>query len=188
VSKTTLTADTVARLVPEIAMISDPALRDAVVAIWLQLWERSEYEQLEQVPVSLKIPYPQLRHTQAVIRMALAVADVAADVHGTVVNRDVLIAGAMLMDVSKLVEYRPGADDNERTPLGNLLPHGTATATLALDAGLPLEAVHIVMAHSPNGGKAPATVEAHLLDWLDQLDIDMFGTNLWKRHVIHLQP
>lgn len=183
-----LSAQHLAELVPEIARISDAELRAAVTTIWQQLWEQSEYTELEQVPVSLKVPYPQLRHTQAVARMALAVADVAESVHGATIDRDVLLAGALLMDISKVVEYRPGADGNERTPLGDLLPHGTATARLALEAGLPLEVVHIVLAHSPNGGKAPATTEAHILDWLDQLDLDTFGAHLWKRHVVHLQP
>jgi 23S rRNA maturation-related 3'-5' exoribonuclease YhaM len=184
---TRMTVQRLHELIPEFGLIGDVQLRKIVERIWQQLWERSDYDDIEQVPVSLTVPYPQLRHTQAVVRMALAVADIAAEVHGTKVDRDVLIAGALLMDISKVVEYRPGRDGNERTPLGDRLPHGTATASLALEAELPLDVIHIVLAHSPNGGKHPSTVEAHILDWLDQLDLNNFGADLWKRHVVHLQ-
>ncbi len=175
-------------LFPELDLIGDEGLRAGVEQIYLELWELSDYERVEDVPVMQKAPYPQLKHTQAVLKIALAAAEVAEQVHGTTVDRDVLIAGALLMDVSKFVEYRPGAAGHERTELGALLPHGTATANIALRLGLPLEVSHIVLAHSPNGGKAPATVEAHILDWLDQLDLDTFGAHLWARKVIHLQP
>ncbi len=175
-------------LFPEIELIDELGLRAAVAEIWAELWEQSEYSDLLDVPVSLKCDYSQVKHTQAVTRMALHVADVSAEVHGTVVDRDMLVAGSLLMDVSKVVEYRPGAGGNERTQLGALLPHGTATANLSLAKGIPLGVVHIVLAHSPNGGKAPSTMEAHILDWLDQLDLNAFGADLWKRHVIHFQP
>lgn len=173
---------------PEIDLIADPALRRGVEEIWAELWRQSEYARLEDVPVSLTVPYSQLKHTQAVVRMSLAVADITRAVHGTVVDRDVLVAAALLMDASKLVEYRPGSDGNERTIIGSRLPHGTSTASLALARGLPVDVVHVVLAHSPNGGKSPATVEAHILDWLDQLDLNAFGADLWSRQVVHLQP
>jgi hypothetical protein len=174
---------------PEIAQIDDPALREAVAETWRRLWEMSAYEHLEDVPVSLKVDYSGLKHAQAILQGAMALAPVWERVHGVTFNRDHLIAGALLMDVSKLVEYRPRPGrGHEATELGSALPHATYAAHLALELGVPLAVVHIVMAHSPNGGKAPATPEAHLLDAIDQADIHAFGVEIWTRKVMHYQP
>lgn len=187
--KAKLTSDQLQDLFPQYGQIKDDALRSAVVEVWNELWQQSDYHDLNDVPVSLKITYPQIRHTQAVLEMAILVAGVASKVHGTEIDLDILIAGALLMDVSKFAEYRPEPDSgNWRTQVGALLPHGTVAASLSLAKGLPLEVIHIILSHSPNGGKAPATVEAQMLDWLDQLDLNALGANLWTRNVIHLQP
>ena len=104
------------------------------------------------------------------------------------IDRDVLIAGALLMDVSKLVETRPGKDGPERTEIGTSLPHAIYSAHLALQLGVPLSVVHIITAHSPNGGKAPVTLECQILDWIDQADISAAGFQIWSRRVDHFQP
>jgi hypothetical protein len=176
-------------LFPELAQLSDPALRVAIEEIWQQLWRESEHARLEDVPVSTKIDYPQIKHCQAILKVALAAADALEQVHDTRFDRDTLIAAAALMDVSKLVETRPGPHGAVvASELGRLLPHALYAAHLALDRGVPLAVVHVVAAHSPNGGKAPATVEARLLDWVDQLDISGFGHEIWARKVVHFQP
>lgn len=176
-------------LFPEIELLSDPALAVAVVEIWQELWQRSDYQNIEDVPVSTSIDYPQVRHAQAVVRGALALADAWEPLHGIRLDRDVLIAGALLIDVSKLVEStREGTGAPRHTDLGRLLPHATYAAHLALNRGVRLEVVHCILSHSPNGGKAPRTPEAQLLDWLDQADISAFGFDIWKRKVVHFQP
>lgn len=177
-----------ATLFPEIDLIRDANLRAAVVKIWERLWEQSEYERVGDVPVSLKIPYPQVKHAQGVVRAALATADVFEAVHGRKFDRDVLIAGALLMDVSKLVETRPSGAGYAATELGRRLPHATIAAHLALELGVSLAVVHVITAHSPNGGKAPSTPECQLLDWLDQADISAAGHEIWARKVNHFQP
>ena len=176
-------------LFPELGQIADPSLRRAVVEIWDELWAMSEYERLLDVPVSVKIDYPQVRHAQGVVAAAVAVADVWERVHGVELDRDVLIAGALLIDVSKLVETRRGPDGKATyTELGRALPHATYAAHAALNRGVRLDIVHCILSHSPNGGKAPHTVEAQILDWLDQADISAFGFDIWTRKVMHYQP
>jgi hypothetical protein len=176
-------------LFPELALVSDASLREAIVAIWQQLWQESPHARLEDVPVSTKIAYPQIKHCQAIVKVALAAAAALEQVHETRFDRDVLIAGALLMDASKLVETRPGSDGTVvASDLGRLLPHALYAAHLALEHDVPLAVVHVISAHSPNGGKAPATAEARLLDWVDQLDISAFGAEIWARKVVHYQP
>lgn len=175
-------------LFPELGQISDQALQETVVAIWEQLWSECAWERLDDVPVSLKIPYPQRKHTQGVLRVALAASPIWEALYDHRINRDVLVAGALLMDVSKLVEYQPGDGGPTRTSIGKHLPHAMYTAHLALARGAPMEVIHIITAHSPNGGKAPATVECRILDWIDQADISAAGFEIWNRRVNHFQP
>jgi hypothetical protein len=176
-------------LFPELALLSESSLRLAVEEIWQHLWRDSAHERLEDVPVSTKIDYPQIKHCQAIVKVALAAADALEQVHDTRFDRDTLIAAALLMDVSKLVETQPGPDGGVvASDLGRLLPHALYAAHLALGSGVPLPVVHVISAHSPNGGKAPVTPEAQLLDWVDQLDISGFGHDIWTRKVVHFQP
>jgi hypothetical protein len=176
-------------LFPELDLIQDSALRHAVEQTWIQLWEQSTYEHLNDVPTSTKIPYPQILHCQGIVKGALALASVWQEVHGTVLDQDVLIAAAMLMDVSKLVETVRDADGTIRaSEIGQTFPHAVYGAHIALNLGVPLPVVHVMVAHSPNGGKSPGTPEAHLLDWVDQADISGFGFTIWTRRVLHYQP
>jgi hypothetical protein len=180
----------VAGLFPEITMISDPGLASAVVDIWTAMWEQSRYESIEDVPVSASIAYPQIKHCRATLLGALALASVWEEVHDVTLDRDVIIAGALLMDASKMVETTPHPDKGSATysELGRALPHAAYSAHLALAAGVPLTVVHVILSHSPNGGKAPNSREAELLHWVDQADIAGFGFEIWKRKVVHYQP
>lgn len=175
-------------LFPELGQIKDVSLRGAIHEIWARLWSESAWDRLDDVPVSLKIPYPQRKHAQGVVRVALAAAPIWEDLYGCTIDRDTLIAGALLMDVSKLVESRPSPNGPERTNIGKSLPHATYCAYLALQLGVPLGVIHIITAHSPNGGKAPATLECQILDWIDQADISAAGYEIWSRRVDHFQP
>ncbi|MPZ28335.1 MAG: HD domain-containing protein [Micromonosporaceae bacterium] len=176
-------------LFPELSRLRDPELKRQVVEIWQELWAMSSYQKLTDVPVSVKIDYPQVRHCRGVLTGALALADAWEPVHDVRLDRDVLIAGALLIDVSKLVETHRGPDGTAGyTELGRRLPHATYAAHLALAKGVRLDVVHCILSHSPSGGKAPQTPEAQLLDWLDQADISGFGFDIWSRKVVHYQP
>lgn len=179
----------VRRLFPEVDWISDAGLRDKIVHLWQDLWRESSYQSIEDVPVAANIHYSQLKHCQGILRAAIAAARAWEEVHGVAYNMDHLIAGALLMDVSKLVEIQPDRDGSAvASEIGRLLPHAFYAAHRALEVGVPLPIVHIMTAHSPNGGKSPVTPEALLLHWIDQADIAAFGHDIWSRKVVHYQP
>jgi hypothetical protein len=174
---------------PEANQITDENLRSAVETIWMEFWDKCEFERLEDVPVASNIIYPQVKHCQGIARAALAVAEVWESVHDVRFDRNVLIAGALLMDVSKFVEIRPGPNGTcIPTEIGASIPHAWYAAHRALELGVPLPIIHIITTHSPNSGKAPASPECQLLDWIDQADITAFGHTIWSRKVVHYQP
>ena len=123
---------------PEIEQIQDRKLREAVVAIWQELWAQSPWSDFDTVPTSPN-PYPTRPHNQCVVAMSLAVADAFERFHGVKVDRDVLIAAAVLQDASKVVEYKPDANGKaEFSELGKTYPHSFWCAHLALRHGVPI--------------------------------------------------
>ncbi len=104
----------VVSLYPELQQISDEKLRNAVIEIWQEMWAMSKWNDPGDLPTSGEIPYPNLPHTQCVVAMALSVADAFKKYHKIELNRDYLIAAAVLQDASKVVEYEPGPDGKAR--------------------------------------------------------------------------
>ena len=89
------------------------------------------------------------------------------------INDDLLIAGALLHDVSKMVEQspaegKPGVDSR----IGEELMHGSYGAHLALNAGLPLDIINIISVHSPKIKKIPHNVEGIFICYADLAAFD----------------
>jgi hypothetical protein len=171
-------------LFPEVSQIADAQLREAVVAIWNEFWQQSDWPDIQSVPTSAEISYSHIPHNRAVVAMALAVADAFERFHGVKVNRDTLIAAALLQDVSKLAEYRPGPDGKvEKTEAGAKFPHAFLAAHAALDKGVPADVVHILLFHSPGAAKFPESLEGKILYYVDQLDVLAIHKDRFKKQI-----
>lgn len=172
-------------VLPEILEIRNEELRGQVAHVWQQLWSQSEWQALEDVPTSREIPYPNLPHTRSIVQMALAVAAAFEQHHGVRVNKDVLVAAALLQDVSKLVELRPGANGKaEKSERGSLLQHPFLAAHQAANAGVPDEVVHIILTHSPSSSAFPGSLEGKILYYVDQLDVLAIHKDRWKKSIV----
>jgi hypothetical protein len=170
---------------PQVSEIGDARLRESVIGIWQELWSRSAWNNVADLPTSGEIPYPNLPHSQCVVTMALAVADAFEKHHGIKVNRDYLIAAAVLQDASKVVEYEPGPDGKARhTNIGRNFPHGFWCAHLAVSKGLPDEIAHVMLTHSPQAARFPQTLEGKILYYVDQLDVIAIHKDRWKKHLL----
>lgn len=143
----------------------------------------SPWTDLDDVPVSPEIPYSTKRHNQCVVRMSLAVADELVRSHGVKINRDYLIAAAILQDASKVVEYDAG--DRKGTAvfseLGRQYPHSFWAAHVALKKGIPDEVVHVLLTHSPQAPKFPSTLEGKILYYVDQIDVIAVFKDRWRK-------
>jgi len=172
----------VAAMFPAVKTIADPKLRAAVIAVWQELWAMSAWKRIEDVPTSLEIPYPTLPHNQCVLEMALAVADAFERHHGVKVNRDHLIAAAVLQDASKVIESAPGAEGRATaTDLGRQYPHAFWAAHLALRHGVPDPVVHVLLTHSPQAPSFPSTIEGKILYYVDQIDVIGIYKDRWRK-------
>jgi len=172
----------VTAMFPPVADIEDETLRSAVIAIWEELWEMSAWEDVNEVPTSPEIPYPTIPHNQCVLAMALAVADCFEHYHNLHVDRDCLIAAAVLQDASKVVEYVRGDDGKMvHTEIGNNAPHAFWTAHLAAKHGLTGDLLNIILTHSPQAPKFPNSLEGKILYYVDQIDVLGIYKDRWRK-------
>lgn len=167
---------------PEIRQISDENLRQAVIDIWHEMWEQTDWPRALDLAVGPDIAYPHLPHNRAIIRIALAVADIWQEEHGIEIDRDLLIAAAALQDASKLVEYAPAGDGRVTfSELGQNLPHAFWVAHLALNHGLSPSLCEILLNHTPQSARFPQTVIGKILYWVDQLDVIGIHGDRWRK-------
>ncbi|MBV9785498.1 MAG: hypothetical protein JO264_16960 [Acidisphaera sp.] len=174
----------VVALFPQVRDIADAKLRAAVIATWEELWAMSPWTEIREVPTSTEIPYPTVPHNQAVLAMAIAVADAFETFHGVKVDRDRLIAAAVLQDASKVVEFAPGADGKiAPTTLGRHYPHAFWAAHIALRHGIPDDIAHILLTHTPQAAKFPDSLEGKILYHVDQIDVIGIHKDRWRKEL-----
>lgn len=174
----------VAWMFPQFEQIADAGLKQKVIEIWDELWAMSEFEDIETVPTSGEIATPNLPHSRSVLTMCLQVADSFERYHGVKVDRDVLIAAAILQDASKVVEYRPVAGGVERTDIGRTYGHAFWVTMLAAQKGLPSAISHILITHSPQAAKFPQSLEGKIIYYVDQLDVIAIHGDHWIKESI----
>ena len=83
------------------------------------------------------------------------------------VNIDVLIAGAILADVGKLLEYEIKDGKSVQGKYGQYLRHPFSGVSLAEQCGCPPEVCHIIAAHAGEGDQVKRSVEAYVVHHSD---------------------
>ncbi|MFC1987016.1 HD domain-containing protein [Chloroflexota bacterium] len=78
-------------------------------------------------------------------------------------NLDYLIAGAILHDLDKPLIYHRKQDKVVYSEVGEMIPHGTYGVHVALELGLPLEIVHVIITHTAYCAVNPSTVEGVII-------------------------
>jgi hypothetical protein len=173
----------VAEALPEIGLIESDELRQKVIAVWEDVWEQSTFERLDDLPIGPKIPYPHLPHNRCVVTMAVAIAAAFERFHDVKVDRDLLVAAALLQDVSKLVELSPIEGGVEQTEIGRSFQHALWACHKALEHGVPLDICEIVLNHTPDSPQLPRTLEGKILWYADQLDVIAVFGDRWMKHL-----
>jgi putative nucleotidyltransferase with HDIG domain len=168
----------VERILPEVNEIRDAKLRKKVIDIWNEAADYRGWteELLLAIPFTLlaeNVTIPFIDHVRAVCRMCMAVDDVQEELHAerrTKVNRDHLIAGALLADVGKLLEYEIVNGKSVKSSFGRYLRHPFSGVGLAFKYNVPEEVMHIIATHSKEGGgekRSPESIIFHHADFID---------------------
>lgn len=167
-------------LFPDLEKIKEPELRQQVVATWIESLQKGNWlpEELSDIPFTLLIEDVKInliQHTNNVTKLAITIANEYKSFYKDLeVNMDILIAGALLHDVAKLLEYERKDNKIIKSKIGKYLRHPIAGAGLAAKHGLPDEVVHIIGSHSKEGEHARRTIEAIIIHHADFLNFEPF--------------
>jgi hypothetical protein len=160
------TKKTVVRnLFPKIALIKDDHLRKQVIDVWVEAWNLSKLQSLEDIPINRDKVFTFVKHTNVTAMLALMMAEILKTEYEMTINMDYLLAIAFLHDADQIILREKIAGKVEHTRLERLIPHGTYCAHIALAKGLPPEIAHGIMFHRP--GTEPVTVEALIVKYCD---------------------
>lgn len=172
--------EAIVELFPEINEITDAPLRDKVIAVWAESITKGGWtpEQLQQIPFTLgaeRIGMHFAQHVRSCAQMCLEIEKVLRRVWGSCVpiHHDHLLAGALLADVGKLLEYAMKQDKLVRGRAGDLLRHPFSGVGLCYKHDLPDEVLHIVATHSKEGEHLPRTIESIIFHHADFIDSDI---------------
>jgi len=161
---------------PELDWIKGDELREATAKTWELALERSVLtpEDLNRIPFTL-LAGPDLKvsfmaHKRCVVHVARESALKMMDFFGEdlPIDLDVVIAGAILADVGKLVEYELDEEGNSiQGTYGKYLRHPFSGVSLAESCGVPPEVCHIIAAHAGEGDLVKRSTEAYIVHHAD---------------------
>jgi putative nucleotidyltransferase with HDIG domain len=175
--------DAVRRLWPEIDWIGDAALREAVLATWIKAFEESPLtpDDLNEIPFTLLVPNCPatfMEHKRCVVHIARRSAEAMREFLGRAlpIDMDVVIAGAILADVGKLLEYEKVGGKAVQSARGEALRHPFTGVHLAMACGVPDSVCHIVATHAAEGNLVRRSTEAWIVHHADFMSFEPLKT------------
>ena len=179
--------EVVKNLWPELEWISDNSLREKTAKTWELALERGVLKagDLEKIPFTLlcgpdlKVSF--MAHKRCVVHIARASGEKMNEFFSSdlPVNMDVLISGAILADVGKLLEYELDKDGKAvQGKYGQYLRHPFSGVSLAEECGMPPEVCHIIAAHAHEGDLLKRTTEAYIVHHADFMTFLPFKSRL----------
>jgi putative nucleotidyltransferase with HDIG domain len=169
-------------LIPEINQINDESLKKKVISVWEEAIKQGGWrmEDLEKIPFTLLIPNCKtnlIEHTRAVTHTALEMAKVVLKFYKEQlkIDFDLLLAGGILHDVGKLLEYAKDKEKIVKSKTGKLLRHPFSGSALAYKHGLPEEVVHMIATHAKEGNEGYRSIEAMIIHYADFINFESLG-------------
>lgn len=155
----------------ELQLIKDEVLRNKVVNVWKEAANRGNWKTLEDAPFTLLIEDSGklIDHTKRITNLAKVIFDQRTED----LNLNFLIAGALLHDVGKLLEYEKKDCEFVIGKFGKKFRHPFSGALLAKEIGLPDEVILIIYSHSYEGDRIKRSPEAVIVNHCDFIDFEI---------------
>lgn len=155
----------------ELNWIEDEKLRDKVVNVWQEAAKRGNWKSIDDAPFTLLIENSGklTDHTKRITNLAKVIFDLREEN----INCDYLIAGALLHDVGKLLEYEFRNGKYIKCDYAKKFRHPVSGALLAKELNLPDEIVYIIYAHSKEGDITERSVESIIVNHCDFIDFEI---------------
>ncbi len=167
-------------LLPQLSEIRDESLREKVIDVWEDAivtggWQPAELETIPFTLLAGDTSMTFLQHVRACCRMCIAVEKVLHEMWGDKmpIHRDHLIAGSLLADVGKTIEFVKTDGGVAKGTRGDHLRHPFSGVGLCWKHGLPDEVMHIVATHSKEGDHVQRTPESIIFHHCDFIDFDI---------------
>ncbi|MEF8819358.1 MAG: HD domain-containing protein [Haloferacaceae archaeon] len=157
---------------PAIARIEDDDLRAGVVEAWTTTlaetgWDLAEVPWFPPLQAEWGLPDERtVTHVRDVVAASEALAGAMVE-RGAALSTDLVLAGALVHDISKLYEFGP--PEGVETTVHELLGHPNYGIVPAARAGLPPEVLHVILAHSRRTAVEPETLEAQVVTGADRV-------------------
>ena len=155
----------------QLQWIKDEDLKNKVVNVWKEAADRGCWKSIDDAPFTLLIKNSGklTDHTKRITILAKAIYDHREED----LNLDILIAGALLHDVGKLLEYEYKDGEFVKCEYGKKFRHPFSGSLLAKELGLPDEVVLIIYAHSYEGDNLKRSPEAVIVNHCDFIDFEI---------------
>lgn len=175
------------KLWPELGWINNGSLREKTASTWELALEKSVLtaDDLNRIPFTLlcgpdlKISF--MAHKRCVVHIARASGEKMNEFFKAElpVNMDILISGAILADVGKLLEYElDNGGKAVQGKYGRYLRHPFSGVSLAESCGVPPEVCHIIAAHAHEGDLIKRSIEAYIVHYADFMAFEPFKDRL----------
>ena len=173
------------KLWPELNWIKSADLREKTARTWELALERSVLtaEDLNSIPFTLLVPGLKvsfMAHKRCVVHICRDAGEKSNEFFGSdlPVDMDVLIAGAILADVGKLLEYEMKDGKAVQGNYGKYLRHPFSGVSLAESCGVPPEVCHIIATHAGEGDMVKRSTEAYIVHHADFMTFEPFRNRL----------
>ena len=163
-----------------LSRINDDDLKKKTIRAWVLACERGGWKSVEQLNT---MPFTLLtntrginfiEHTIAVTEGAFGLAKAQESTYREMpykIDYDRLLAGGLLHDVGKLLEFEPdGKGGFQKSRSGKCARHPISGTALAYEVGLADEVLNTIACHAKEGDGRPQVVETVLIHQAD------FGT------------
>src|SRR4030095_15203920 len=189
----------IAELFPSIRKIKNKSLREKIAAVWSEAittgcggkgWNFSELRAVKFTLLAGDTNITFFEHLNSSPRQCIAIADVLKKSFrcSIPIQRDYPIAGALLADVGKPLEYDKDESGNViQGKFGQQVRHPFSGVALAYKHGIPGGVLHIIATHSHEGDKVDRSIESIIFHHADFVDFDI-ARLLGKRAAKKVKP
>ncbi len=181
--RTSYSVAQIAKLFPSLMKIKKKSLREKVAAVWNEAiptgcggkgWTFDELRAVKFTLLAGDIDMKFVEHLNSCARQCIAIADVVKKSFrcSIPIQRDYLIAGALLADVGKPLEYdKDGSGKVVQGAFGQQVRHPFSGVALAYKHGIPGEV--LIATHSHEGDKMERSIESIIFHHADFVDFDI---------------
>ena len=166
---------------PEINWIKDKEIREKTLNAWAWTIKNSVLtpEDLETIPFSLLIKdcdVSFMNHKRTCVQLAVDIAKRMKENFGDEIDidMDILISGAILIDIGKLLEYEIVDGKLTTSDYGSKVRHPFSGLAIAHRFDLPPDVLHIIGTHSKEGDLGKRTVESIIVHHADFVSFEPF--------------